>query len=769
MLDDRIKTRILEDHKKLTADGKLYSKSQLEGFYRNFRNRFGPDALAKLDGEELLDSMHAIGTKDSLVYWLEFKNDDEFPGHFGSIAGGSAFKFGVFRGKETGTWVTGSPNAVKELTIPEAVEIARKHRDQLVQGVERIGKLPDLADDTEYRKLQDDLDRIAPSVSNLAWGHKYFSLLAPEKLDDYHNADYQRFYLIKMLQVPPEGDGRYVCGGRYVAAAHELGIPISQLTTTLDHQYPLPLAYWRIGTSNGEQPRNRWMLMRDGSCVAIGWADLGDLSGYERDTATREKLIKLLGERYPGSPKQQGKSASQILQFVKGIARGETVLACDGSKVLGVGRVTGDYRHEPGSDFPHRRPVEWLSLEEWKMPEAEGLQTTVHKLKKFPINLVEAEKRVLGTPPIVQSSLAGKPVAKGSESPELKGIFGRIQSVLERKSQVILYGPPGTGKTYWAERSAIDLAAYSLAGKPFEELSHAEKAMIEGEAESLGLVRICCFHPAYGYEDFIEGYRPELQDGRMSFVLRDGIFKQLCRDAEKQPKRQFYLIIDEINRGDIPRIFGELLTVIEKDKRGKPIMLPLSGSAFRVPSNVFLIGTMNTADRSIALLDTALRRRFGFVEFMPDSSLLENANVADIPLGPWLEALNRRICEHVGRDARNLQVGHSFLLEHGKPVKEAARFFRIVRDEIIPLLEEYCYEDYDALHAILGSGLVDLPNRSIRHDLFEEAMHQELAQALLAPCPDILTSLKAATSLEFDQGVTEPEEGDDDDPEVATS
>ena len=265
--------------------------------------------------------------------------------------------------------------------------------------------------------------------------------------------------------------------------------------------------------------------------------------------------------------------------------------------------------------------------------------------------------------PIVQPSLAAKTGGKGGESPELKGIFGRIQSVLERKSQVILYGPPGTGKTYWAERSAIDLASYSLAGKPFEELSDAEKGKVEGGAESLGLVRICCFHPAYGYEDFIEGYRPELQDGRMSFVLRDGIFKQLCRDAETQPERQFYLIIDEINRGDIPRIFGELLTVIEKDKRGKSIILPLSGSAFRVPSNVFLIGTMNTADRSIALLDTALRRRFGFVELMPDSSLLEDAQVADIPLGPWLDALNRRICEHVGRDARNLQVGHSFLLE----------------------------------------------------------------------------------------------------------
>jgi 5-methylcytosine-specific restriction protein B len=181
-----------------------------------------------------------------------------------------------------------------------------------------------------------------------------------------------------------------------------------------------------------------------------------------------------------------------------------------------------------------------------------------------------------------------------------------------------------------------------------------------------------------------------------------------------------------------------------------------------VPPNVFLIGTMNTADRSIALLDTALRRRFGFIELMPDVSLLDQASVSEIPLGPWLEALNRRICEHVGRDARNLQIGHAFLLEGGKPVKDATRFFQVVRDEIIPLLEEYCYEDYDALHAILGDGLVDLTNRAIRHDLFEEAKRQELIQALLAPCPDILTSLRAVTSLAPDQDVAEPDEGDED-------
>jgi 5-methylcytosine-specific restriction protein B len=232
------------------------------------------------------------------------------------------------------------------------------------------------------------------------------------------------------------------------------------------------------------------------------------------------------------------------------------------------------------------------------------------------------------------------------------------------------------------------------------------------------------------------------------------------------PRSPFLLIIDEINRGDVPRIFGELLTVVEKDKRGKPVLLPLRQSAFRVPPNVLLIGTMNTADRSIALLDTALRRQFGFVELMPDASLLGVATVADIPLGPWLEALNRRVCEHVGRDARNLQVGHSFLMEGGGPLRDAGRFFRVVQDEIIPLLEEYCYEDFDALHAILGGGLIDLPNRAVRHDLFEEPSGPGLVQALLEPCPDILTSIRAVRSAGA-VDVSDEAADDEDETEVA--
>jgi len=310
-------------------------------------------------------------------------------------------------------------------------------------------------------------------------------------------------------------------------------------------------------------------------------------------------------------------------------------------------------------------------------------------------------------------------------------LINRIQSILDRRGQVILYGPPGTGKTYWAENAANELAAQSNFQKTFDQLSDHQRSSITGDGERFGAVRTCCFHPAYGYEDFIEGYRPEQADGQMIFSLRDGIFKKLCKDALDKPETSFYLIIDEINRGDVPRIFGELMTIIEKDKRGKSIMLPTSGDQFKVPKNVFIIGTMNTADRSIALLDAALRRRFGFIELMPDASVLENANVRGINLARWLEALNLRICEYVGKDARNLQIGHSYLLkDDGTPITEFSEFARTFHEEIIPLLEEYCYEDYSTLEKILGSGIVDLNDQKIFHELFRIPGHEGLLQVL---------------------------------------
>jgi 5-methylcytosine-specific restriction protein B len=353
--------------------------------------------------------------------------------------------------------------------------------------------------------------------------------------------------------------------------------------------------------------------------------------------------------------------------------------------------------------------------------------------------------------------------AMPSRTQRLDGIPGRIQAILERKGQAIINGPPGTGKTYWAQQTARDLAAIHAFGRLFAELDSREREIVEGGGQKAGLVRLCTFHPGYGYEDFIEGFRPQQNVAKqLVFERCSGIFKKLCDDAGQTSNQKFFLLVDEINRGDIPRIFGELLTLLEKDKRGLKVTLPLSGDNFAVPTNVHLIGTMNTADRSIALLDTALRRRFGFVELMPNISVLGiHSAGGSIPLGPWLAALNDRLREHLGRDARNLQIGHAYLLDGGRPITDFMHFVKVLAEDVVPLLEEYCYEDYSALARILGPGLVDEARQRVREELFTQHKWPELVQALLEPAPEIMTAFAAiAAPSEEPEETAEAEEPD---------
>ena len=742
MLEERLKNKLLETHMRMRVSGQLLSPSQLDHCYAEFRSRFAPDVLRQLDGERLLNTMHAHGSKESLVYWLEFKIAGVGSARFGSIAGGSALKFGIYRRKDTGEWMTGSPQKQRQIDIDEAVMIARRHRDQLIRGAEVFSQLPNHATDGDYEYLQKKLDDEAPNISRVAWGHKYFSLLFPNKLDDFHSKDVQNFHLLKLLQRPADGEGRYLAGGVFVRLAHDLSLRMNEFTSVLNEVNGRPYAgVWRVGTDLGERRGHSiWPSMRDQNCVAIGWSSVGDLSDLEFNRASRTRISELLSQHYPDmAPNVVSRKAGEILRFATVMKEGDPVVAASGSRILGLGRIAGPYRFDPQyhQDAPHRRRVDWEGTKPSKLPASrDGLRTTVYSLKSLD-NQLEVEKR-LHDSPARSRQRRRVPV----HTRRLDGIPGRIQTILDRKGQVILYGPPGTGKTYWARRAALDMAALHTFGGRYAELDASSKAKIEGSESHAGLLRMCTFHPAYGYEDFIEGYRPALgPDDTLHFDRTDGIFKQLCADAEKEKAQHFFFIIDEINRGDIPRIFGELLTLLERDKRGQSVHLPVSGKRFTVPQNVRIIGTMNTADRSIALLDTALRRRFGFVELMPDPEVLGDAVVADtIPLGPWLAALNDRIRQHIGRDARNMQIGHSYLMHGGRPVTRFTEFVQLLSEDIIPLLEEYRYEDYATLSQILGEELVDESAQRIRHELFDPLRRDELVQAVLSPSPELVTS-----------------------------
>lgn len=215
-----------------------------------------------------------------------------------------------------------------------------------------------------------------------------------------------------------------------------------------------------------------------------------------------------------------------------------------------------------------------------------------------------------------------------------------------------------------------------------------------GEDDGDGQLTWLTFHPSYTYEDFVEGFRPAAPGEALDYTsglrleLVDGVFKRLCRAAKDAPDRDFLVVIDEFNRANVAKVFGELITLLERDKRGLEVRLPQSRELLAVPPNLYLLGTMNTADRSITLLDAAMRRRFAFVEMMPDADVLAGGavmgNNGELALDAFLEALNGRVS---AREGREKQVGHSFFLdERGSPVEDPGEFAARFRREMLPLL-----------------------------------------------------------------------------------
>lgn len=313
---------------------------------------------------------------------------------------------------------------------------------------------------------------------------------------------------------------------------------------------------------------------------------------------------------------------------------------------------------------------------------------------------------------------------------------------------LILYGPPGTGKTFNTKNKALEIlfsgyldnlefdlnnrtkvnelfSTLLITDEDIEDSENDENISLENElsvenfTSKLGRIIFTTFHQSMSYEDFIEGIKPikpEEKDKFLKYEIQDGIFKKICELARVNNNgKNYVLIIDEINRGNIAQIFGELITLIEEDKRiGEneeiSVTLPYSKESFTVPDNLYLIGTMNTADRSVEALDTALRRRFTFKELMPiyrDKEEKLSYEIHNNKIGDILYTINQRLEVLIDREH---QIGHSYFLK----VSDEFSLLDALYNNIIPLLQEFFYNDYEKIALVLGEGFVKSEKQNIQ-------------------------------------------------------
>ena len=434
--------------------------------------------------------------------------------------------------------------------------------------------------------------------------------------------------------------------------------------------------YWLYAPGRGAC---MWEKFYERGVMGLGWHQLGDLSEYATKEDMRQRLLDTRDDNT-----SQTNSARAVWQFANEIKPGDVIFVKRGLKeILGRGVVTGDYVYDPeGGEYPHLRNVSWKRQGSWRSDQQFPMKTLT-EITDYPDLLARidaffddgedeesvANEETLPVFPEYSSEQFLDEVFMDEER------YDATVGVLRAKKNIILQGAPGVGKTFAAKR-----LAYSIMG-----------------VKDASRVMLVQFHQSYSYEDFIEGYRPSGQ----GFELVKGAFYSFCKKAADDEDNEYFFIIDEINRGNLSKIFGELFMLIESDKRGPKNKLQLlySREFFYVPRNVYIIGMMNTADRSLAMLDYALRRRFAFVELSPafDSEGFRAYRAGLVnprfeALVREVESLNRVIAEDESL-GEGFCIGHSYFCNMDADTCTDAALVSIVEYELIPMLKEYWFDE----------------------------------------------------------------------------
>ncbi|MGH9223384.1 MAG: AAA family ATPase [Acidimicrobiales bacterium] len=500
--------------------------------------------------------------------------------------------------------------------------------------------------------------------------------------------------LVKAGWVTKDGSGVWTSTEEAQAALARYPDPAS-------FQRAIDSAYQAWRRTNRPAQRRGWLVrgssvlgvnlvpdwMRDGYCSLAG----SQLRPIDPGVSATE-LSAIATEDYAHLKHHElNAKVDEIVAFVTRMSVGDVVVTTSEHSVF-VGDITSRSEYQASEDGRSnlKRLVEWRNTDapidyaDLPVPLPARLQTGSVVLD-LTADLVLIDELTLPAPggPASDPAVPARHEHLAEPSPGLADALfvgpewlAEVRSLLDERRQIVFYGPPGTGKTYIARKLAADLVG----------------------PEQVKLVQ---FHPAYTYEDFFEGYRPVpgRSDGTIAFELKPGPFRKLVDRAREHPDQAFVLIIDEINRANLAKVFGELYFLLEYRDQAVDLLYSSDDEGFTMPTNLYLIGTMNTADRSIALVDAAMRRRFAFVALLPDEEptrgLLARWS-ADKGLGvvaaSALSALNARI------DDPDFRIGPAYFMKSDAPdAHSGENLARIWRTSILPLLQEHHYGQWEGV------------------------------------------------------------------------
>lgn len=571
-----------------------------------FKERFSPDVLAKLSDNEILQKLFYTSgdNTEALCYWLE--HNAACREYFGSIAGGSSYKFGLFQKKDTGDWMTGSPQKPQVLTENQALEMGKKIRDALIKGAEII-KNSTLESLSDFEKVDDELKTvIGEQYYNLAWFHKYFFMICPDKLSGFHSNDWQNHVLRCLRIVPSE---KYYARSMQIAKVENYAnLSYGEFFSVIYDKFGNIKNFVRLGTRDSEKSYvTEWKRK---SVVGIGWREVGTLDDYVAGDGLNKDAIteRLMEIYYPDDRKTASRKAGELIRFYK--TDTDTVfVTMDGESLISFVDEIGNYFYDSSTAMSHMKMGKWHNrfTESDTLPEkSEGKLTSCYQLTDEKNLMFLYEKYYYGEE--AESEELDNSEAEVTYMPLVFNT--EIETEYERNR--IVFGAPGTGKSY-------------------ELKEDCEKLL----KDTNGSYERVTFHPDYSYSQFVGTYKPVMgADEKIRYDFVPGPFMRVYVDALKSGRTEnpqpHLLLIEEINRAKVAAVFGDVFQLLDRDDDGvseyeiqasedirKYLAKQLGGvpdnyQKIRIPNNMFIWSTMNSADQGVFPMDTAFKRRWNF-------------------------------------------------------------------------------------------------------------------------------------------------------------